>query len=278
METVVVNTADGARTPSAVAWGAIIAGGVGAAAVTAVLAALGAGLGLTTMSPWWHTGPSAAAIGAYALVWLVLTQWLSAALGGYLTGRLRYRWSLHNDEVIFRDTAHGFLAWALATVLTVMLFSSAVTATLSKGVDTAARVAHGRDGGPDATNPTDYFADELFRAPTAAPDATRDARAEAKRILMRDEAAGSVSADDRAYLTELVAARTGISATEATQRVDKVIAEADDAKTKAKEAADKARKTAATFAIISALSMVIGAFVAAVAAAFGGHLRDEDAV
>ena len=36
------------------------------------------------------------------------------------TGRLRTKWALiHTDEVYFRDTANGFLAWAVALVISV---------------------------------------------------------------------------------------------------------------------------------------------------------------
>src|SRR5438132_12466353 len=103
MEAVVVNTStDGARAPSSVAWGAVVAGGIAAAAAMVVLAALGAGLGLTAVSPWWNSGASPQALGVWVLVWLVVMQWISAALGGYLTGRLRFRWALLYDEVLFR--------------------------------------------------------------------------------------------------------------------------------------------------------------------------------
>jgi hypothetical protein len=88
-------------------------------------------------------------------------------------------------------------------------------------------------------------------------------------------AAGSVSAADRSYLGQLVSARTGRPAADAQQRVDDVLAQIDQAKAKAKEAADKARKAGITTSLLIVLSLIIGAFVASAAAAFGGHLRDE---
>src|ERR1700689_4603318 len=103
---------------SAVSWAAIVAGGFTAAAITLILLSLGAGVGLTTVSPWWNRSVSAASFGIGAAIWLIVVQWISSAFGGYIAGRLRTKWvGIHTDEVFFRDTAHGFLAWALATVV-----------------------------------------------------------------------------------------------------------------------------------------------------------------
>ena len=124
----------GAPAPSngsAVSWSAVIAGTVAAVALTLVLLALGSAFGLASVSPWPGVGakPSSFTIGAG--IWMVITQWLSAMLGGYIAGRLRVRWhGLHSDEVFLRDTAHGFLAGASATVVMAIV---AVIATLLSG-------------------------------------------------------------------------------------------------------------------------------------------------
>src|SRR5689334_18908594 len=98
-----------------VAWGAVAAGAVAAAALSLILLMLGVGLGLSSVSPWSSAGMSAASFGVSTILWLSFTQLLSSALGGYLAGRLRGRWNdAPPDEVYFRDTAHGFLAWAIA--------------------------------------------------------------------------------------------------------------------------------------------------------------------
>jgi hypothetical protein len=80
---------------------------------------------------------------------------------------------------------------------------------------------------------------------------------------------------DRAYLVDQVAARTGISQAEAQTRVDNFISTVMQAQEKLKADADAARKAAAQASIYLALSMLIGAFIASVAAAVGGRLRDE---
>jgi len=110
-------SADGSAA-SAVSLSAIFVGTIAALAVTLTLVIIGSAFGLASVSPWPGVGtrPTTFTIGAG--IWLVITQWLSAAIGGYFAGRLRTRWhGLHTDEVFFRDTAHGFMTWALATVV-----------------------------------------------------------------------------------------------------------------------------------------------------------------
>ncbi|CAH2399419.1 hypothetical protein [Mesorhizobium ventifaucium] len=279
---------------SAVNWGPIIAGAFAASTLTFILMLLGSGLGLTMVSPWSNESASVTTFAVSTAIWLVIVQWLSSGLGGYLTGRLRTKWvGIHTDETFFRDTAHGFMAWALATLLVAFVLGSALSAAIGTGVKAASTVASGaamgasagatanagNDGGSDATS---YFVDALFRptdpsrlaAPGAEGDAT--AAAQASRILITSAVAGEVSADDKTYLGQLVAARTGLSQADATARVDAVLAQVEAAKVQAQEAADTARKAGATFALVGALSLIIGAFIASAAAALGGKQRDDE--
>ncbi len=250
---------------SGVSWGAIFAGGVTAAAVSIILLAVGAGLGFATISPYAADSTSVTTLAVGAVIWLVIVQWAASIFGGYIAGRLRTKWAdHHSDEVFFRDTAHGLLAWGTATLLTVGIVATGATSALS----TAATV-----GATAASNADDsYFADQLFRtAPGVsqpqAPNTEDVARAEGGRLLAR-AVAGTGTDADQSYLAESVAARTGISPEEAQKRVADVTASA-------KEAADAARKASAVAALVSGLSLLIGAFIAAVAGALGGHARDE---
>ena len=107
---------------SAVSWAAIEAGAAAAASLSLILLILGVGLGLSSVSPWARDGISAGAFGVSTILWLTLTQLFAAAMGGYLAGRLRTRWTeVHTDEIYFRNTAHGFVAWAVATLATAAL-------------------------------------------------------------------------------------------------------------------------------------------------------------
>jgi VIT1/CCC1 family predicted Fe2+/Mn2+ transporter len=269
---------------SAVSWPAIIAGTFSIVTVGLILLALGSGLGLSSVSPWPNSGVSATAFGVYAAVWLIVVQWVSAAFGGYLTGRLRTKWvGVHTDEVYFRDTAHGFLAWAVAAVIMAAALSSAASSAVGNVVRATGSVASAAAQGAGAAaaqsggiDPMGYLVDSLFRSDH--PDANanpQEIRTEASRIILSGLRNGDVPASDKTYLAQLVAARTGIAQADAAKRVDEVIAKAKDAETKARQAADAARKTAAAIAFFTAFSMLIGAFIAAVAATIAGHRRDE---
>jgi hypothetical protein len=280
---------------SAVSWSAVFAGAIVAAALSLVLLLMGSGLGLTMVSPWSSNGVSATTFAVSTAIWLIVVQWLSSALGGYLTGRLRTRWTgVHSDEAFFRDTAHGLLMWALATVLLAGVLSSAASAIVSGGAGAAASLASGKaQGAADSATdrathaaglPAEYFVDLMFRAPAPSSSASdaiaaiqngTGAKAEASRILIVSAASGAVSAADRSYLAQLVSARTGRPAAEAQQRVDDVLGQIDQAKAKAKETADKARKAGIATTLLMVLSLVVGAFVASAAAALGGRRRDE---
>jgi hypothetical protein len=270
---------------SAVSWGAIIAGAVAAAAITLLLTLLGSGLGLTMVSPWSSEGVSATTFAISTAIWIVIVQWVSSGMGGYITGRLRTRWTgTQTDEVFFRDTAHGILAWALSTLIIAGTLTSAVTSTINSGVQAASTLTSGAAvatasaaAATDSSGPTAYFVDSLLRP--ADPGATttetnaQDA-AQVSRILINGATAGEIPADDRAYLGRLVAVRTGLSEADANARVDTVLKSIEDAKVAAQEAADTARKAGATLALLTALSLLVGAFIAGVSAALGGRERD----
>jgi hypothetical protein len=265
---------------SAVSWPAILAGAVVATSASVLLLALGSGLGLISTSPWPGSGASAGAITALAAIWLIAVQWIASGLGGYLTGRLRTKWvGTHTHEVFFRDTAHGFVTWALATVVLAALIAAAAASAVGTGVRAGATLGSGAtDGAANAVSHarvTGYDVDMLFRSAQADPgQSATDVRTEATHILAKGLTTGDVSAADRAYIAQMIAARTGIAQPDAERRVDDVVAQLNTAETKARQAADAARKAAATASILAALSMLIGAFIACAAAALGGQERD----
>ncbi|MBC2803538.1 hypothetical protein [Rhizobium ruizarguesonis] len=270
---------------SAMTWGPIFGGAAAAIGVTLILLLLGSGVGLTMVSPWSGQSSSLSTVGVTAAIWLVVVQWLSSGLGGYITGRLRTKWAaVHTDEVFFRDTAHGFISWALATIFVAGFLASSLTSLAGAGaqaVGSAATAAGTAASSTASTSdlPTAYFTDALLRPEQARAGATSDdtaATAEVSRILLNGAAAGQIPDDDKAYLATIVSARTGLSETDARTRVDTVLKRIDDAKVAAQKAADEARKAASTTALLGALSLLIGAFIAAAAAAYGGSQRDEE--
>jgi hypothetical protein len=266
---------------SAISWAAIFGGAVTAASTSLILVLLGSGLGLAYLSPWPNAGASATAFTIAAGVWLIVVQWLSSGLGGFITGRLRTKWvRIHTHEVFFRDTAHGLLTWGMASLVGAAILISAGTSTVGAGTRAAATVASGAVQGAGSAaslaQTQAYDVDSLFRGEKSAlTPSNSDVRAEVTRIFVRDLRNGDVPDSDRTYLANLVAARTGLSDTDAQKRVDDVIAQEKTAEHNLRVAADAARKSAATIAIFTALSMLVGAFIASAAAAYGGSLRDE---
>jgi hypothetical protein len=280
---------DDGATQSAVSWAAIVAGAFAAVAISLILMAVGAGFGLVSTSAWPGQGASAAAFGIGAGIWLIVVQWLASAFGGYLTGRLRRKWTgPRGDEVLFRDTAHGFLAWALGTVVVVGLLTSALSSTISGGAQAIGAVAGGsaqgaaqgavQSGGATGV-PTDYLVDTLFRSetatPAAAPADSQEMRGESARILGRVVTTGDIRPEDRTYLARLVAQRTGLAQPEAEKRVDDVVGQVKAAEGEVRQAAEEARKAGASLSFFTAFSWLVGAFIACAAAGVGGFARDE---
>jgi hypothetical protein len=258
---------------SGVSWAAVIGGGFVTAALSLILLALGAGLGFSSVSPWSNVGASASTVGKAALIWLILIQIISSSMGGYLAGRLRTKWAnIHTDEVYFRDTAHGFLAWAVALVVTAAFLASAA-ASMGGAPSTPSADGTGGTTGVRAQagefDPNAYFIDTLLRSVPVKLDAdSTPVYGEAKRILANALRHGAVPPEDKSYLAQLVSARTGVSQADADKRVSDVFA-------RAQQAADTTRKIVAHSLLWAFLALLIGAFCASFAATIGGRQRDH---
>lgn len=301
-------------TTSAVSWGAILAGAAAAAALSLILLILGTGLGLSSVSPWAQVGVTAATFGVSTILWITFTQIAASGMGGYLAGRLRTKWaSVHTDEVYFRDTAHGFLSWAIASLATAALLGSvigsiigtgvqagasaagnAVTAVAGAGAGVVAAEAPKREG---ESGPMGYFVDALFRkdpgtpsvpnpvagdvaAPPSVPvgETAPPPFAEVGRIFASNAGADALPAEDLRYLGQLVAQRTGMTQQDTEKRVADTYARLQakliEMRNATKAAADAARKASSYAALWLFVSLLVGAFVASLAATFGGRQRD----
>jgi hypothetical protein len=258
---------------SGVSWPAVIGGAFVSAALALILLSLGTGLGFSSVSPWSNIGASSSTIGALAILWLILTQIMASAMGGYLAGRLRTKWThVHTDEVYFRDTAHGFLAWAVSMVITAAFLA---TAAVSFAGGTAQRAggtttSSGAEGGMLSANA--YIVDKLLRGNSTAPAANAANAAEERGIVERtfahDLKEGSMPAADHAYLAQVASARTGLNQADADKRVSDVFEEAQ-------QAADKARKALAHVSLWLFVALLGGAFCASYAGTIGGKQRDR---
>ena len=263
MAEVVTRSAPQIGVQSYVEWGAVIAGTVAALAVSLVLLAFGAAIGLASVSPWTTTATGLKAVGVGTAFWFLLVTLWSFALGGYLAARLRHRWSDATPaEVRFRDSAHGLLVWALSVLIAAGLAASGVSA-IGRGLGAAAGSAAAAADQVTATT------DLLFRSSNATPSLqTADARSEVSRLLLRSAGKGEVSSADRTYVAQLVATRTGISQADAEKRVTQSLDEL-------KAAADRARKIGVVLAFLTASILLIGGATAWWAAAVGGSHRES---
>ncbi|MFZ6846478.1 hypothetical protein [Undibacterium sp. RuTC16W] len=264
---------------SGVSWAAVLAGAVAAASLSLILLMLGVGLGLSNVSPWSY---NATVMGVSAIAWVTFTQLAASGVGGYLAGRLRIKWSnLHNNEVYFRDTAHGFLAWAVASLMTVGILASAAQSILNEASNIGTKVvtASAAIASDMKTNPVDYFSEMLLRSDDGSLDANTAARAEVGKILSKDILSGALSHTDRDYLSKVITKRTGLTPIDAEKRVDMIYSQwsksVSDTSNALKESADKARKAAANSALWMFINLLIGAFVASLSATIGGSQRDR---
>jgi hypothetical protein len=266
IDTVVIQPPDTVETAvSGVSWPAVLAGAIVSCALTLVLLAFGMGLGLSVVSPWSGSGVSATTFKIGTGLYLVVIAMISSSIGGYLAGRLRSKWTgVHTDEVYFRDTAHGFIAWAFATVLGAVLLATPATSIIGGAATGASQGAAMATSGP-----MDGYVDSLLRSDTPQANANpADSRGELTRLLATSFKTGTeMKPADRAYVSKVVAARTGLSQADADARVNQVI-------TEAKANLDAARKATAQLAFWLTASLLIGAFSASLAATEGGGLRD----
>lgn len=300
--------------PSSVSWGAIIAGAAAAAALSMILLILGTGLGLSSVSPWSSSGIDATTFGVSTILWVTLTQLLASGMGGYIAGRLRSNWlGKQTDEAYFVDSAHGFLAWAVASLATATLLTSVIGSIVSNGMQAGATVAasaaegaasgaggagsgiadaakgalspKSNSSGGESASSSSYYVDSLFRksangAPTEnKPEDIAASSAEVTGIFMHTIRSGPLPAEDLRYVAQIVSQRTGLPQQEAEKRVSDTYSnmqqKLQEAEVKARDAADKARKASAYTALWMFISLLIGAFVASFAAIYGGRQRDD---
>jgi hypothetical protein len=274
-------------------WGAIIAGGLCAAAISFVLLTFGSAIGLSAVSPWPNAGLSPTVALLIAALWAALAQVVGFASGGYVAGRVRNSWGsvVAAHERRFRDGMHGFIVWAVGLLVGAALVASAAGGLIRTGVQAGAALAA-------SAAPADYAFDYLMRPATAAtvppaappPAATgtpqpqpmiwrlpnaQELQPSIVRIFADALQAGTLPPRDRAYLATLVSMRAGLAPADAEKRVDEAFQEAKDADARARAAADKARKASLLAAFLAAATLAIGCAAACAGAVAGGRHRDE---
>jgi len=256
---------------SGISWAAVVGGALVIAALSLILLALGAGLGLASVSPWSGSGLTGSTIGWAAILWLIAMQIVAASMGGYLAGRLRTKWTrVHSDEVFFRDTAHGFLAWALAAVLTAAFLASATASMIGNAEKPPSTEPDSSASSTGVSLPMGaYFVDKLFRSDDLEADsADTITRSEAGRVFANLVLHHDTPEAEKNYLSHMVAQKTQLSESDAEKRVTDVIADSQ-------RELDKARKAAMHLSVWAFIALLCGAFTASVSATVGGRQRDN---
>ena len=257
-------------TGSYVEWGPIIGGSVLVLGLSLVLLSFGSAVGLAIVSPW-STATLATSVIWGGSFWFMLVQLWSFALGGYMAGRMRHRWFGASEiEVHFRDGAHGLLVWGLSVILSVTIGSVLFSVT-NRGVADASgstSSVHSITGAP-----VTLALDHLFRQaqPISTTSSIYDPRPEAARLLFANIRDSSMAVADRTYLSQLVAAKTGLIQAEADTRVQTVSGQL-------KLTLDRLRKTTVLLGFLAAASMLVGAATAWWAAVTGGQHRDQGTI
>lgn len=244
-------------------WGPAIGGAVIAAATFYVLMTFASAVGLAIASPsptWRDTSLGLVLLSG---VWVVLVTIGSIALGGYFAGRVRSTWAAVDDEIEFRDGAHGLLVWGLSILIGTMLVWLAATA-----ISSISAPSPQMDRVPGEPSFMQLEIDRLFRSERRPEQLDPQARAEASRILMTGLGRRDIAAEDRAYLVRLVSARTSLPAPDADRRVSQIVSEA-------KDASRRARATAIIIGFFTAAALAAGAAAAWFAAGIGGKHRDH---
>jgi hypothetical protein len=262
-------TSAAATSPGYIHWGAVIAGALVGAAVSLVLLAFGAGIGMSVASPSPTWRNASVPLALLSGLWIMIVALLSFATAGYVAGRMRARLApAASDEVDFRDGMHGVIAWALAILLAGLLATSAARNAAPTTTSTPTAGATAASGEPAALS---YEVDRLLRGERrpADPADTGEVRGEVGRLLSAALNERTYLPEDRTYLIRLVAARTGAPAADAERRVDSVVAAA-------RERANRARRSAVLTTFMTAASLILGLAAAWFAAVTGGRHRDGE--
>ena len=263
-------------------WAAIIAGAMIAGAISFIMGAFGSAIGLSMTSPY---GGASLIVHLIALtLWVLWITVSSFAVGGYVTGRLRRRaGDVSQEEVEVRDGVHGLVLWAAAIVVFALIAGFSIFQVAKTGISAAASEGARSETSTlaPAVTPVEERGDFLLRGDgdVNARGVTMPAeypRAIVKRIVERGLATGEISGEDRAYLVNVLASRSGLAPQEAERRVDLSAERLREDQAKAKETAETARKTGILLAFLSAATMLIGAVAAWYGATLGGRHRDEN--
>lgn len=251
---------------SGISWSAVIAGAFVNGSLAMIFFLLGLGLGLALISPWPGEGAGIVAIGVGTVIWVIATHAVASGLGGYLAGRLRTKWTdAPREEVYFRDTAHGFLVWAVSVIITTVLIGWAISSVITSGVMLAGAAADNADTPISISNeeirnnPGGYLLDSMILAQLHSTGNTPGS--DSKTIGIPAEfRAPDGSAGEHQGMVEKIDMHVMF-----VQAENEVTA----------EEVEEARRALRTASLWMFAALLIGAFCASIAATIGGRQRDS---
>lgn len=278
-----------------ISWGAVLSGAVIALAVGLMLNLLGAGVGAAMVDATGRDTPGASSFGIGAAIWLVVSNLIGLAIGGYAAARL----SGSADRT--DGTLHGLSVWATSFLISAVLLGNLASGVATTAVNGASNLIGGlaqgagsiaSAAGEQAANRTSNerlqsgaqaLVDRVQNALSGGGDPasmTSDQRkAEMANLAARRVTDGSLSQGDRDRLTALVAAEYGISPQDAQQRLQQAEQQVQEAtqqaEQRARQAADAAAKGAAWTSFSAFLTMLLGALVAVLGARRGTRSLGE---
>ena len=271
------------NTNSYIDWPAILAGVVLASAISLILLTFGSAIGLSMTSAREGQSASLFWMAVVGGLWILWVQLMASSAGAYLTGRMRRRiGDASEHESDLRDGSNGLVMWGLATLVAATIAWSGLLGAANVAGQAAGAVASAAGGAAstvaDALAPSDLLIDRTLRGGPDAPAVTDNDRAQIGRILASTASGDALDATDRDYLISTIASRTGMSEEEAAQRVDQVVARAQEIEAQARATAERARRAALVAAFLTAASLLLGAAAAYWAATMGGNHRDKQTV
>lgn len=273
--------------PPRISWGAVLAGGLVAVAVGAMLNVLGLAVGATTINPA-QPGqtPGAGMLGIASGLWLLIANLIGLGAGGWVAARLSGT-ADDTDGVL-----HGLSVWAISFLVSAALLGNILAGTASTAMSGASAILGGSAQGAgqavgqaaramapqlagalDAQQLIDRLRDGLETGGDPARMSPDQRRAEMARILGQRLRQGEFLPAQRERLTQIVAAEYGLPPAEVQARISRLETEARQlaaqAETETRAAAQATAEATATGAYWIFAALLLGAVAAVLGARLG---------
>lgn len=250
-----------------ISWGAIFAGAFVTMAVFITLQILGAGIGASSLDLTGSQTTSARSLGIGAAIWWFIMGLIALFIGGWVTGRLGWR-PAKIDRIL-----HGLTVWSVFYVALFLLATSALGALvgggislLSSGVSAAGQAASTPQGQqaiqqalPSQGITSQTIQQEIAKIMGGGASQQNQQGNESLATAVNDYMKSNKTPQDRQQLAQTITQATGMSQAQANQ----LIANLERSVEQAKQTGEQAAKVTGASLIGLAISMLIGAVVAA---------------